>query len=31
MMWFLPRISVSVVYKRVRRTSVILILRVKLG
>jgi hypothetical protein len=31
MMWFVPRISVSVLFKRVRRTSVTLILRVKLG
>ena len=30
-MWFLPRISVLVVVKRVRRTSWSLILRVKLG
>ena len=30
-MWFLPRISVLVVIKRVRRTSWNLILRIKLG
>ena len=31
MVWFIPPLSVSVVFKRVRRTSVLLILRVKLG
>ncbi len=31
MVWFLPRSRVSVVYKRVRRIRVVLILRVQLG
>ncbi|GJD61912.1 hypothetical protein MPEAHAMD_2061 [Methylobacterium frigidaeris] len=31
MVWLRPRFRVSVVYKRVRRTSVTLILRVQLG
>jgi hypothetical protein len=31
MMWFIPRIRASVVYKRVRRISMHLILRVTLG
>ncbi|CAO4151254.1 hypothetical protein PKCBPO_03391 [Methylorubrum thiocyanatum] len=31
MMWFVPRIRVSVMFRRVRRTSVHLILRVSLG
>ena len=31
MVWFIPRIGVLVVVKRVRRTSLHLILRVKLG
>jgi hypothetical protein len=31
MVWFLPRFRVSVVYKRVRRTNVVLILRGQLG
>ncbi len=29
--WFIPHISVSVFFRRVRRTSVVLILREKLG
>ncbi|KAB7782993.1 hypothetical protein F8B43_4287 [Methylorubrum populi] len=31
MMWLVPRIRVSVMFRRVRRTSVHLILRVSLG
>ena len=31
MVWFVPRFRVSVVFKRVRRTSLTLILRVQLG
>jgi hypothetical protein len=31
MVWFVPRFRVLVAFKRVRRTSLILILRVQLG
>jgi hypothetical protein len=31
MVWLVPRFRVSVVFKRVRRTSLLLILRIQLG